>query len=363
MFPNATTLWGNANKMLGYDIMLLSCEGSQYADVKMPFYGNVKRYGDSGGRIFASHLHFNWLWKGPAPWPMTAVYTGGSKEENDPPSPATATVDTTFPKGAALADWLVAVGATPTRGQIDLYDSAHSVAQTTPPTQRWIYLPTNPNDSVTPKRTSTQYMTFNTPVEAAADAQCGRVVHTDIHVKAGPVASGESRDKSDPGRERHAVPERVHVGDAVPPGEGAGVPVLRSDGLRAARHRPAGAAAGAAARHALDTAGRRRRCRHRCRRRHPRRRPRRSSSGGRRRSAGTFQRASPPKNYRPFQMRRARQLELLLPRSRALGTGRRRGAGAERGLKRAIVGSTGRRRGTLTLTLSHGERGQEGPSP
>ena len=57
----------------------------------------------------------------------------------------TATVDTTFPKGAALADWLVAVGATPTRGQIELYDSAHSVAQVTPPTQRWIYLPTNPN--------------------------------------------------------------------------------------------------------------------------------------------------------------------------------------------------------------------------
>jgi len=34
-FPQATTLWGSANKMLGYDIMLLSCEGSQYADVKI----------------------------------------------------------------------------------------------------------------------------------------------------------------------------------------------------------------------------------------------------------------------------------------------------------------------------------------
>jgi hypothetical protein len=204
VFPNATALWGNTNKMLGYDILLMSCEGSQYADVKMPFYGNMKRYGDSGGRIFASHLHFNWLWKGPAPWPMTANYTGGSKEENDPPTfgePGfvASTIDTTFPKGAALADWLFAVGATPTRGKIEIYDSAHSVAEVTPPTQRWIYLPVNPNDSVSPKRTATQYMTFNTPVEAAADAQCGRVVHTDIHVKAGPVASGESRDKSDPG--------------------------------------------------------------------------------------------------------------------------------------------------------------------
>jgi hypothetical protein len=199
VFPGAPTLWGSANKMLGYDIMLLSCEGSQYADVKMPFVANVKKYADSGGRIFASHLHFYWLWKGPAPWPMTAAYTGGSKEENDPPNPYTATVDTSFPKGMALADWLSAVGATPTRGQLELYDSAHSVAQVTAPTQRWIYFPTNPNDSVSPPRISTQYMTFNTPVEAAADAQCGRVVHTDIHVKAAPVPSGEKKDKSDPG--------------------------------------------------------------------------------------------------------------------------------------------------------------------
>jgi hypothetical protein len=199
VFPNATTLWGDATKMRGYDIVLLSCEGSSLAEVKMPFYGNMKTYGDSGGRIFASHLHFTWLWKGPAPWPTTAMYTGGSDEEHDPPDPSTATIDTSFPKGKALSEWLSAVGATPTPGQIDLYDSAHSVAQTTPPTQRWIYLPTNANDSVTPHRTSTQYMTFNTPVGVAADAQCGRVVHTDIHVKAGPVPAGEKKDNSKPG--------------------------------------------------------------------------------------------------------------------------------------------------------------------
>ena len=205
VFPAATSLWGSASKMRGYDIVLMSCEGNPLSAIKRPFYGNMKQYGDSGGRIFASHLHFTWLWdkNAPAAWPSTATYTGGSDEDQDPPSDPTepgfvsSTIDTTFPKGAALADWLVAVGATPTRGQIPLYDSAHSVAQVTAPTQRWIYLPTNPN--WVSQGTSTQYMTFNTPVEAAADAQCGRVVHTDIHVKAAPAAPGESKDKSDPG--------------------------------------------------------------------------------------------------------------------------------------------------------------------
>jgi hypothetical protein len=204
VFPQASTLWGSANKMLGYDIVLMSCEGSTLNAIKRPFYANMKQYGDSGGRIFASHLHFTWLWDqgATAAWPNTATYTGGSDEDEDPPSFGEAgytpgIIDTTFPKGAALADWLVAVGATPMRGRIDLWDLAHSVAQVTAPTQRWIYLPSNPN--WTSQGTSTQYMTFNTPVGVAADAQCGRVVHTDLHVKAAPAATGERKDTSEPG--------------------------------------------------------------------------------------------------------------------------------------------------------------------
>ncbi|MBC8132075.1 MAG: carboxypeptidase regulatory-like domain-containing protein [Deltaproteobacteria bacterium] len=195
-FANATTLWGSPSKLAGYDLLLMACEGSQYADVKMPFWANMKHYADTGGRIFASHLHFNWLQYGPAPWPGTAVYLGGNTV--DPASPGISTVDTTFPKGAALADWLVAVGASTTRGQIQLWDAQHSVAATTPPVQRWIYLPVNPNDTAAPKRVANQYMTFNTPFEAPVEAQCGRVVHTDIHVKAAPSAPGESKDDSDP---------------------------------------------------------------------------------------------------------------------------------------------------------------------
>ena len=97
--------------------------GQPVSDVKTPFYGNVKRYADSGGRIFASHLHFNWLWTRPGAVAhdrdLHRRLAGGNRSAG---RRSTATVDTTFPKGAALADWLVAVGATPTRGQIALYD-------------------------------------------------------------------------------------------------------------------------------------------------------------------------------------------------------------------------------------------------
>src|SRR4029077_20876501 len=42
-------------------------------------------------------------------------------------------------------------------------------------------------------------MTFNTPVDAAADKQCGRAVFTAIHLNAAPAASGDKTDISEPG--------------------------------------------------------------------------------------------------------------------------------------------------------------------
>src|SRR4029077_17083897 len=178
-FANAySTLFANYSKMLGYDIVILQCEGSQLESAKMPYLGNMKRYADNGGRVFADHLHSVWIHQGLPPWPATANWIGVG---TDLPSPVTASVDTSFPKGAALADWLVATKASTTRGTISLVMGQHSVAETFPPaTQRWIWVPQNDNDSQ--KRQSTQYLNFNTPVEAASANQCGRVVFTAVPV-------------------------------------------------------------------------------------------------------------------------------------------------------------------------------------
>jgi len=171
------TLFPSYSKMAGYDMLVLQCESEQLESAKDPYVGNMKHYADSGGKIFVDHLHSYWIRQGLPPWPATANWVGVGK---DLPNPVTANIDTSFPKGVALADWLVATGATPTRGMISLKQGQFSVADLFGTTRRWIWVPQNVNDSA--MRQSTQYLSFNTPVEAAEANQCGRVVFTDVHV-------------------------------------------------------------------------------------------------------------------------------------------------------------------------------------
>jgi hypothetical protein len=183
-FPAAETLWGDPAALARYDLLVLSCESSQCGSAKRPYIANIKAYADIGGRLFLDHLHFYWLRSGAPPWPDTAVYVGTGK---DLPSPFTSKIDTSFPKGVSFADWLVNVGATPTRGQITILGGQYSVEAALPPTtQRWIYTDANPGDT-SAMHSGVEYMTMNTPAELAATApemQCGRVVYTDLHVTA-----------------------------------------------------------------------------------------------------------------------------------------------------------------------------------
>ena len=140
----------------------------------------MKRYADSGGKVFAEHLHSYWIHKGLPPWPATGAWAQSvlpdladpSKKEPDPP--LAVYVDTTFPKGIAMADWLVTTKASTTRGQILAASVQNSIDSVNPPAQQWLH-------TTSPKAT-TQYMSFNTPVEAPAANQCGSVTFTDVHV-------------------------------------------------------------------------------------------------------------------------------------------------------------------------------------
>ncbi len=185
--PHASTLWGNAAKMRGYDIVLFSCEGGEAQPPKDAFLGNFQDYVDNGGRAFLTHYHYYWLNHGSAALKGTASYTGDDGTATRTNDGVSGAINTSFPKGAALADWLVAVGASTSRGQLMIYGSRDSLTTVNPPTQSWISLAAPPR---------TQYLTFNTPVGKPTEQQCGRVVFTDLHIGAAPT--GQQSDTSTP---------------------------------------------------------------------------------------------------------------------------------------------------------------------
>ena len=118
-------------------------------------------------RAFVTDLSQDVVSKGPADWQATATFGGGGIYKNP------AHVDESFPKGKALADWLLASGATTTRGELDLEDTYTRFTKVNPPAQRFVYSASSP-----------QTYAFNTPVSANEADQCGRVVLSSFHVAA-----------------------------------------------------------------------------------------------------------------------------------------------------------------------------------
>ncbi|MGZ3420995.1 MAG: carboxypeptidase regulatory-like domain-containing protein [Polyangiales bacterium] len=164
----AQPFWTDLATMKQHDIVILSCECSEYPSNKGTDALNAMwAYANAGGRIFASHYHYYWFKSGPPDFQSTATWTGAGT--GNPYA-----IDTTFPKGKAFADWLVNVGASTTPAQIDLNSVKNDVGTVNPKTTlRWIY-------KETPE--SVKYLSFNTPIAKPAESQCGRAVFSDIHV-------------------------------------------------------------------------------------------------------------------------------------------------------------------------------------
>ncbi len=172
-FEDAQTFWGSVDTLRTYDVALLACEGGQNPDTKPDASLQAMfDYANLGGRIFASHWHNYWLEAGPGEWPNVAVFNHQADLEN----PFTALIDSSFPKGMALRDWLVNVGASTVPGELEIVEGQHTVDSVTALSTRWIY-GENPG--------SLQYFTFNTPLDVPEEQQCGRVVFSDIHVSSG----------------------------------------------------------------------------------------------------------------------------------------------------------------------------------
>jgi hypothetical protein len=167
-----TELWNSLANLKKYDVVFLACEGDEANDTKPPAARTAMAdYLNLGGRMFATHYHYTWLKNGPPEFSQLADWG----------TPATGSaqflVDQQFPKGKALAEWLFNLGATPTKGTLAVTDILatvkNSVKSVRPGAQRWIYDQSN---------SSPKYFSFNTPVSAKPEDQCGRGVFTDLHL-------------------------------------------------------------------------------------------------------------------------------------------------------------------------------------
>ena len=225
-FRTAWDWWDDLENLLPYDIIVHSCE----CETNMNYKSEQARqslldFTESGGRAFLSHLHYGWLEQGPADFQAVANW-------NAMPSitglTEIGTIDTSFIKGLTLRDWMYLTGTEPsgefpineTRGSIESLNEEYS--------QRWVWLdepegfdfddlggmpgfPGGGDDDDDddddpgfgipgfddffgdPPDELVQYFSFNTPIDAPEESQCGRLVFSDIH-----VASGQQSSPSHP---------------------------------------------------------------------------------------------------------------------------------------------------------------------
>jgi hypothetical protein len=196
-FPPASEVWESKSSLMKYDLVLLSCEGDTYSAQKpTPAVQAMYEYANAGGRVFASHWHRYWFdtsksynsEAGAAPSPFPSV---GAWIDRDPgpADPSVGKVDTSFPKGKALSEWLGNVGGSPTGpGTLPIKEPRHNIDSVdAQKAQQWITVDYTQDGGA---RSAVEYLSFNTPIQEPDDKKCGRVVYSDLH-----VSSGDQRGK------------------------------------------------------------------------------------------------------------------------------------------------------------------------
>ncbi len=180
-FGGAEPFWSSADALKAYDIVILSCEGSQLGGTakSQGALDAMKAYADAGGRVFASHWHNIWIsgkFQNGVGAPTPAVWDSIATWESRTDYNGLEVIDEAAnPKGQAFANWMVNVMASTTRGEFPVTQGkVTSVSLDQTKAERWVY---TKGAGMTP-----QMFQFTTPNEVVPDQRCGKVVFTDMHV-------------------------------------------------------------------------------------------------------------------------------------------------------------------------------------
>jgi hypothetical protein len=175
---DAYAFWGDLQKMLKYDMIINECECSPYPrDSVGPGYANMAKYLNQGGRAFNSHYHINFF--GEQGKADGTLYSAANWKLWGSCGSPPYMIDTTFPKGKAMSDWMHSLFPQSPQGQVAITSGCmvRDILSTVPSqSQRWIY---------EGNMSSVGYISINTPTNVMPDQRCGRAVLTDLHVGTG----------------------------------------------------------------------------------------------------------------------------------------------------------------------------------
>jgi hypothetical protein len=169
--PSATQLWGTQDEINQYDMVFFPCQGVASAKTAAQ-QQIVIDYANAGGRVFATHYSYVWLYddnpfNGTATWNVGQGFNGQG---------ARGLINMNFPLGQTLAQWLKIVGASTTLGQIPLNTLREDFDGVNAPSLLWVQLDAAGGGWP-------MLYTFDTPVGKQPSMQCGRVLFDDFHVE------------------------------------------------------------------------------------------------------------------------------------------------------------------------------------
>jgi hypothetical protein len=189
--PPAGPFWSDVNQLKNFDLAMFSCECHEpTGDATATSYAAVRQYLEAGGRIFTTDFMYTWykdstdtnLNASPWQWP------GGAPSGGDPVN-----VDTTFPKGQAMGDWLYYVsGIVPYKNEVHTYPPTKDVypvsaaggyvfdnvfAINTKYGLEWSHSAGGSTNMNHPR-----IITMGMPSTQPPANQCGKGVHIDFHV-------------------------------------------------------------------------------------------------------------------------------------------------------------------------------------
>jgi hypothetical protein len=179
---DAKPFWSSLDELKKYDVAIFSCECEENSPTMASVaptkdatsFKAVTDYLAAGGRIFTTDFQYVWYKFSSDPALKSAATIPGLA----PPGGNPVKLDTSFPKGKALADWMKFVDPGVAYGDVpcDFVFANYSGTDATK-IQTWGRSAGFFGGGIQPR-----FMTINTPVGKPAESQCGKAVHLDAHI-------------------------------------------------------------------------------------------------------------------------------------------------------------------------------------